>query len=34
MLQMTKANEAKELEKLMREGYGGLDSFHSNWSPL
>ncbi|KAK7845726.1 transcription factor BEE 1 [Quercus suber] len=33
-MQRTKANEAKESERLMREGYGGLDSFHSNWSPL
>ncbi|CAK9329982.1 unnamed protein product [Citrullus colocynthis] len=29
-LQKAKAHEAKELERLMREGYGGIACFHSN----
>ncbi|GMY15321.1 transcription factor BEE 1-like [Fagus crenata] len=31
-MKRAKAHEAKELERLMREGYGGLDCFHSTWS--
>lgn len=30
-LQRAKAQEAKELERAMREGSGGLASFHSTW---
>ncbi|KAE8652462.1 transcription factor BEE 3 [Cucumis sativus] len=29
-LQRAKAHEAKELERLMKEGYGGIACFHSN----
>ncbi|KAL5544791.1 hypothetical protein UlMin_008575 [Ulmus minor] len=29
--QRAKANEAKEMERLIREGYGGLACFHSTW---
>ncbi|KAE8124914.1 hypothetical protein FH972_019757 [Carpinus fangiana] len=31
-LQRAKAYEAKELERLMKEGYGGLACLHSTWS--
>ncbi|XP_024020296.1 transcription factor BEE 3-like [Morus notabilis] len=31
MQQRAKANEAKEMERLIREGYGGFACFHSSW---
>ncbi|KAG2667449.1 hypothetical protein I3760_15G115300 [Carya illinoinensis] len=31
-MQRAKAYEAKELERLMKEGYGGVTCFHSTWS--
>lgn len=30
-MQRAKANEAKEMERLIREGYGGFACFHSSW---
>ncbi|XP_015882980.3 transcription factor BEE 3 [Ziziphus jujuba] len=30
-MQRAQANEAKEMERLMREGHGGFGCFHSSW---
>ncbi|XP_025015386.2 transcription factor BEE 1 [Ricinus communis] len=31
-MQRAKAQEAKEIERVMKEGYGGLTNFHPTWS--